>query len=227
MKYLPVQLNLKDRRVLVVGGGRVAERKIQTLLEYTDTLTVVAPEVTDGINALVAGGRLCHHKRKFKKSDLTGIDCVFTTVDDPTVSRFVYTESKALNILVNTADVPALCDFILPATVRRGDLSISVSTNGVCPAVARRLREKLADQYSQEYAVLVALMGEIRAAAIQNRKTDQDIAQQLHGFLEELAPLLTWIKQKDPGPICQRIARFFDFEIDVALVLARTGGHEA
>jgi uroporphyrin-III C-methyltransferase/precorrin-2 dehydrogenase/sirohydrochlorin ferrochelatase len=158
----PIFLDLGGQPVVVIGGGRVAERKIETLLEAGARITVVSPEVTAQIARRSNEGRITLSQRPFRKGDLQGCRLAYAATSDPEVNGAVRREASESGIWLNAIDQPDLCDFITPAIVRRGDLAIAISTNGRCPALARRIREDLERQYGPEYAEEVERCGRIR-----------------------------------------------------------------
>ncbi len=177
--FYPVYLDLKGKRVVVVGGGEVADRKAESLLETGASVTVISPEVTSNLAALADQKRIELRKRRYVHGDCAGAVLVFSATDDPEVSRNVYREAIALRIFVNTADQPALCSFILPAVVRRGDIGIAISTGGTSPALASRLREEIAKIVGPEYARFAELLSRARSE-IRRRVRDEQDRKQLH-----------------------------------------------
>ncbi len=162
MGYYPVALDVTGRPVLVVGGGAVAERKVEGLVAAGARVTVVAPRVTLRLAALAAEERLRHVAREYRDGDVVGHDLVFVAVGDEAVGRAVGDEARARGAWVNVADDPARCDFILPSVLRRGDLLVAVTTGGTSPALARAVRERLEGVVTEEYAGLAALVADVR-----------------------------------------------------------------
>jgi len=162
MKYYPVNLNIHDRHCLVVGGGGVGTRKATTLLECGARVTVVSPDVTDRLAILSSEGKLKLVLRNFKNADLNGMFLVIGATNDETLNRQIHMNAEKRGLLCNIADRPEICNFILPSVVRRGALTISISTSGRSPALAKILRKDLELQYGEEYSVLLQLMGAIR-----------------------------------------------------------------
>jgi precorrin-2 dehydrogenase/sirohydrochlorin ferrochelatase len=160
--YYPVFLDLTDRPCLVVGGGPVAEGKVEGLLAAGARVTVVSPTVTARLAAWAADGRVRHRSRAYRPGDLAGQRVAFTAADEPRVSAAVAAEGRARGIWVNAADEPARCDFILPSVIRRGRLLVAVSTGGASPAAARAIREELETYLSAEHAMLVELAAAAR-----------------------------------------------------------------
>lgn len=160
--YYPVFLDLTNRPCLVVGGGPVAEGKVEGLLAAGARVTVVSPAVTARLQAWAADGRLRHLSREYRAPDLEGHQVAFVATDDPGVSGAVADEGRARGIWVNAADEPARCDFILPSIIRRGRLVVAVSTGGASPAAARAIREELEAYLTEEHAMLVELAADVR-----------------------------------------------------------------
>ena len=154
MQY-PVNLVLDGRSCLVVGGGRVARRKVEGLLACGARVTVVAPRVEPALRALPG---VSVDERPWEAEDLAGVWLVIAATDDPAVNAAVYAEGERRGIWVNGADDPTNCSFTLPSVVRRGDLQVTVSTGGRSPALATWLRHRLEDDIGPEYAVLLDLL---------------------------------------------------------------------
>ena len=160
--YYPVFLDLTDRPVLVVGGGPVAEGKVEGLLAAGANVTVVSPTVTPRLAGWVAAGRIEYLPRPYQDGDVAGRRLALVATDDPTVSGAVAAEGRERGIWVNAADEPARCDFILPSVIRRGRLVVAVSTGGASPAAARAIREELEGYLTEDHATLVEMAAEAR-----------------------------------------------------------------
>jgi precorrin-2 dehydrogenase/sirohydrochlorin ferrochelatase len=160
--YYPVFLDLSDRPCLVVGGGPVAEGKVESLLAAGARVTVVNPTVTARLAAWAADGRLRHLSRAYRAGDLEAHRVAFVATTDPGLSAAVAGEGRARGIWVNAADEPARCDFILPSVIRRGRLVVAVSTGGASPAAARAIREELEAYLTERHAILVELAADVR-----------------------------------------------------------------
>ncbi len=154
MQY-PVNLVLDGRRCLVVGGGKVAIRKVEGLLACGGRVTVVALRVDPQLRALDG---VTIEERPWRPADLDGMWLVIAATDDPAVNRAVYDAGQGAGVWVNGADDPANCSFTLPSVVRRGDLQVTVSTGGRSPALATWLRRRLEGEIGPEYAVLLDLL---------------------------------------------------------------------
>jgi precorrin-2 dehydrogenase / sirohydrochlorin ferrochelatase len=162
MGYYPIFLEMKDRRCVVIGGGAVAERKVEGLVAVGANVTVISPVITDGLRDLLTQGAIRHVAREYQASDRAGYDLVFVATDNSEINAAVFSEARSLRIWVNSADDPDHCDFILPAVIRRGDLTVAVSTGGASPAVARAIREELDEYFTADYARFIQIAGEVR-----------------------------------------------------------------
>lgn len=172
MQY-PVNLVLDGRPCLVVGGGKVAVRKVEGLLACGGRVTVVAPRVDGALRALPG---VTVEQRPWRPDDLDGMWLVIAATDDPAVNRAVYEAGQGAGVWVNGADDPANCSFTLPSVVRRGDLQVTVSTGGRSPALATWLRRRLEGEIGPEYAVLLDLLATerdgLKAAGISTEGLD-------------------------------------------------------
>lgn len=160
--YFPILLDLGGRPCLVVGGGRVAERKVDGLLAAGGRVTVVSPSLTDRLLAWAREGRVRHVAREYRDGDLDGFALAFVATDDGSVNEQVAREGRARGVWVNAADDPARSDFILPSVLRRGELVVAVATGGASPALSRAIREELEGYFTQDYAELVELVADVR-----------------------------------------------------------------
>jgi len=153
-KLYPINLNVEGRRRLAAGGGRVALRKVQGLLDAGAEVHVVSPQVDPQIAKLPVQV----DRRPVDEGDVEGAALVIAATDDMAANRRIAAAADARGIPVNVADVAELCSFFLPAVVRRGGLAISVFTSGASPALARRIRRALEKQFGPEYAEYLELL---------------------------------------------------------------------
>ncbi|NQY26553.1 MAG: uroporphyrinogen-III C-methyltransferase [Piscirickettsiaceae bacterium] len=162
MDYLPIFIDLKDRTCLVVGGGDIAARKAGLLLKAQATVILVAPEVSATTQALIDKGEINWLKGSFSSEQLSNVRLVIAATDDEQVNKTVYQQAKALNIWVNVADCPELCDFILPSILDRSPIVVAVSSGGKSPILARQLRARLETLIPPTYGNLADLVGRYR-----------------------------------------------------------------
>lgn len=177
----PINVDLRGRRVLVVGGGPVAARKVAGLLRAGAAVTVVAP---DAVPEIAEDPDVSWHQRQYRRGEVASYRLAITATGDPVVDRQVARDGDAANVFVNSADDPANCTFILPAVVRRGDLQLTVSTGGRSPAYAAWVRRRFEQTFTDVDARVLDLLGELR-----------DEARAVHGTSE----LLGWEQAIDAG----------------------------
>lgn len=162
MRFYPLFLDVARRACLVVGGGAVGTRKVDTLLGCGAAVTVVSPDTTPRIDALAAEGAVTLKRRPYRPGDLQGKFLVIGATDDEALNRRIHHDAQQRGLLCNIADRPEVCNFILPAVVRRGDLVIAISTSGRSPAFAKHLRRRLEGEFGPEYARVLELLGRLR-----------------------------------------------------------------
>ena len=167
MDYLPIMLDLEGDKVTVVGGGAVAERKVRILLECGADVTVVAPQLTSGLRKLAADGKVGHVARTYRSGDFDGAVLAFVAVDDPEASAAAAKDAEAAGVLVNVVDRLDQCGFIVPSVLRRGRLTIAISTGGASPAWARSIRERLEGDFGEEYARLLEATARVRGRCLE------------------------------------------------------------
>lgn len=157
--YLPIFVDLRDLPVVVVGGGAVAARKIESLLRAGARVRVIAPEVTDEIASF---REIETELRAYEEDDLEGAFLVIAATDDEKINRAVSEEARQRRIFCNVVDRPELCSFIVPSVVERGPIKVAISTGGLSPALSRRLRLIIGQHVGDEYVKLAAVLGTVR-----------------------------------------------------------------
>jgi precorrin-2 dehydrogenase/sirohydrochlorin ferrochelatase len=166
MSYYPIFLDLKDQNVLVVGGGKVAERKILNLLRYGCRIHVVSPGLTSQLEKLVLEKKIQHIPEQSLNQAMGKASMVIAATDDPAVNGQIASRAKERGLLVNAVDQPQDCNFIMPSIVKSGDLQIAISTGGKSPALAKKIRKELQALFGSEYASLVELLGMLRTEVL-------------------------------------------------------------
>jgi len=162
MKYFPIFLDLKGKLCAVVGGGRVAERKVRTLLKAGARVKVISPELTEPLSRLKTQAKILGEVRPFQAGDLRGAFLAIAATDDRKTNEKVYRQALRKMIPVNVVDDPVHSSFIVPSIVQRGDLVVAISTSGQSPALARTLRQKFEKEIGPEYALALEFMGQAR-----------------------------------------------------------------
>src|SRR5918999_1251126 len=168
-------LKLTGRRCRVIGGGEVGLEKVEGLLACDGDVTLMSPEAVEPLEELATEGSIRWERREYAGAqDLEGVFMVIAATDDTDVNIRIYDDAERRAMLVNVVDVPPLCNFILPAIIRTGPLAIAISTAGASPALAKRIRDEIADEYGEPYARLAVLLNEVRGWAKDTLPTYQD-----------------------------------------------------
>lgn len=200
---------------MVIGGGRVAERKIESLLKRGARVKVIAPEVTERISSWAEKGLLDLELRNFQQGDLKGAFLVIAATNNPQVQQEVFAEAEERQIFCNVVDKPDLCSFIVPSVLERGHLQIAISTSGASPALARRIRKQLEEVFGPEYAEYLELLALWRKEILSRNLTEKERRQIFEHLV--LAPVPLWIKRGEREHI-KALAKTFN------LPLPRDGG---
>lgn len=148
MTLYPVGLILKNMPCLVIGGGLNAERKIESLIKADAVITVISPEITDGIKAFEKAGKITFFKRVYQKGDLEGFFLVFAAINSSEAHSEIYEEASERKVFLNCVDVPDKCNFYVPSVIQKGNLQITFSTTGKVPFFARKMREYFEDKFN-------------------------------------------------------------------------------
>ncbi len=171
--YYPVSLNVNGKKCVVVGGGQVALRKASVLLEHGADVEVVSPDLCPELAELARNGLIGAIAREYRADDLNNAFIAIAATDDNGINRRVATAARERKVLVNVVDDAGISDFIAPSYLRRGEVTIAVSTGGKSPALARKIRSRLEEELGHEYAILPDLISEVRAE-LKQKKIDID-----------------------------------------------------
>jgi precorrin-2 dehydrogenase/sirohydrochlorin ferrochelatase len=202
--YYPVFLNLKGKRVVVIGGGKVAERKIRALLKAGAEITVVSPAITEQIEREKQKGGIKHIPRQYKKGDSNRAFLVIAATDSLEINKKV---SENASCLVNVVDSPSLCNFIVPSVIKRGPLTIAVSTSGISPALSKSIRKELEKLYGTEFVRYLKLLGKIRGKAMKEIKDKKRRTEFLNNLASE--EVISMLRQKGFKKIPGRVKKHF------------------
>ena len=160
--YYPIYIEMHDQPCVVIGGGQIAEGKVDGLLAAKANVTVISPELTSHLHDLVNQKQIKYVARAYQAGDLTGMFMVICATDQAEINHQVWQEATANHQLVNVVDDTPRCNFIAPSILRKGDLTIAISTSGRAPALAVRLKERLQRELGPEYERFLELAGELR-----------------------------------------------------------------
>ncbi len=203
MKYYPVNLVLRDRPCLVIGGGEVAERKTLSLLEAGADVTIVSPTLTPKLAGLARAEKIRHLPRDFEEHDLSGMFLAVAATDSPIVNSDVGRLCRKKHILVNVAAPPEESTFIVPSVVERGDLVIAVSTGGASPGLSKRIRMELEEKYGKEYEQFLIRMAGLRKRLMEEVPSEESRKEILQAVLD--SDVLYLLKNGEPHEAEHRI----------------------
>ena len=206
----PIFLEVAGARCVVVGAGQVAQRKAQALLTAGASVTVVAPEATARLEEFAIEGRLQWLAEPYKAAHLDGARLVFAATNDAALNGQIAVDARACGALVNVADPPEAGDFQVPATIKRGDICVAVSTGGASPALARKLREQFETVIGEEYGTLARWLGEMRPAIERQIKAQNKRQQVYEAILDsDVLALLRDDKAEQARQRCDEIVKQF------------------
>lgn len=182
-KYYPAFLDLADKRCIIVGGGKVAERKCYSLLKTGAKVTVISPNLTRKLEGFKQDGLIKHIKRRYKNGDMKSAFVAIAATGSEDINNRIAAEAARHNVLLNIVDNPSLCSFIVPSTVRKTGLTIAISTGGVSPAMAKTIRKELEEFYGPDFSKYLRFLKDIRIKAKKNISDKRKRRK----FLDEIA----------------------------------------
>lgn len=198
-------LNLTGRRCLVVGAGPVALEKIEGLLVSGAAVTVVAPEAIDEVRNLAADEQIAWVKRGYEPADLDDVFLVIAATSDTRLNTQVHAHAEERSKLVNVADVPHLCNFILPAVVRDGPVAIAISTAGASPALAQRMKREASEVFHRAYADLAEILRGLRPWAQATLPTYRDRKEFFDAIVNGTPDPITELRERRRDELVERI----------------------
>ena len=220
MGYLPLTMNLAKCPCVVLGGGEVATKRVEFLVDGGAIVDVVSPAVTRRIADLAESGRLRLSSRRYRRGDLNRCRLAFDATNDEKVHQEVGAEAARRGVLLNVADRPALCTFIMPAIVKRGGLMIAVSTGGRSPAFSARMRRELERRFGREYGTAVDILGRVRR--LLSDLPNDERKRRLRRLADSSLPSL--LDQGDTGAIDRLLAEAVAEDCSLAKLGIVTGG---
>lgn len=206
MKYYPIFLNLKCKKAIVVGGGNVAERKILTLIKAGAFVKVISPDITKRLKLLRARGLLAHIRRHYRKGDVKDAFIVIAGTSSVQTNSKITQEARHL---MNVIDTPSEGNFIAPSIIKRGPLTIAISTEGCSPAMSKAIRKEIESLYNTEFAKYLKFLGVIREKALREIKDNKKREK----FLKKLASedIFNLLRSRGFKFVSREITQNFDF----------------
>ncbi len=217
MPFYPVNINIENRLCLIVGGGEVAARKIKSILFCKARVRVISPHVCKKISRFARDGKLEWLQREYERGDLRDAYLVMAATDRKEIQHLIVAEANDRKILINVVDDPAACTFQVPATVRRGEFLLAVSTGGSSPALSARIKKSIEAEYGPEYGLYVDLLSKVRETIVRDGGT-----QKSHKILfEKILQLniLTHIREENWPEVQRVLAEVLSEHVDVERII--------
>ncbi|WP_201353657.1 precorrin-2 dehydrogenase/sirohydrochlorin ferrochelatase family protein [Hydrogenimonas urashimensis] len=186
MTFFPAFIKLDNRKILLVGGGFIAGEKLEKLLDFTRDVTIVAPEISEEIEAMAKAHTLCVHRRRYTPEDLEDVFVVIVAVDDIGLQKEIYEACQSRHILCNSVDSVDYCDFIFPSYTKKGALTVAFSTSGISPSVAKYLRRAIARMIPDSIADFLEEMKSLRASLPKGKERMRLLDEKAKAYIDNL-----------------------------------------
>ncbi len=180
--YYPLFLDIAQKPCIVLGGGKVAERKAKMLLKFGAKVKVISPDITNALQLLAQKGKIDIARRRYKAADLRCAALVFAATDNEKTNKRIRDDARRMNIPANVVDDPDLCDFIVPSIVKKGPVVIAISTSGVLPLLSKKLRKELSVIITEDYIRYADTVGRFRKFIIdhiEDKKSRSEIMKKI------------------------------------------------
>jgi len=188
MAYFPTFLKFDDKKIIIIGGGYIALEKLTRLLDFTTNIELIAREFNDDIKLLIDKNKLKHIEKEYEVGDIVSFDIIIAAIDDINLQKGIYTESRDYNCLCNCVDVQKYCDFIFPSYVKKGDLTIAISTSGTSPAMAKYLRIFISNIIPNSIVDFLSSMKNLRKTMPKGKKRMEFLDNKAKNYID------TWRK---------------------------------
>jgi len=210
LKYYPIFLDIRGKICVIVGGGEVAARKAERLLDCGAKVFIISPKLSPALAALKEKSLICHIAAAYSGDLIQGAALVIGATDDEKTNATISLDAHSKGIPINIVDDPQKCDFILPSVVQRGDLAITIGTGGKSPALARYLREELEAKYGEEYRIFLNILGNLRVKMVKNTGVGKDWFESMLA-----AGILDSIKNKHIKKVKEIVQKITGEEVEI------------
>lgn len=210
MKYYPVFLDIKGKKCIVIGGGEVAARKAERLLDCGAQVLIISPDLAPELAEMKEKNVINHIAAQYSDNLIDGAVLIIGATDDEKTNDQISLDCRNKGIPVNIVDDPQKCDFILPSLMQRGDLAIAIGTGGKSPALARHLREELESKYGKEYEIFLNILGNLRVKMARNEGKGKDWFNAMLA-----AGIIDAIKKRDAKEIREILKKTTGEEVDI------------
>jgi precorrin-2 dehydrogenase / sirohydrochlorin ferrochelatase len=217
MAVFPLFVDLKGKRCIVVGGGEIAARKVDILLQFEADLIIVAPEVNNFIKELEDQGKINIIRKEYFEQVIDNAFLIIAATSSPEVNESIFRDAEKRNIPVNIVDDPEKCTFIFPSIVKRGDLTIGISTSGTYPALSKKIRKIVEEVFTEDYSEILKLLSDfrikVRKSSLKQEQREKILKQVIEEFYHK-------------GDISYQVLRniLAKYEIELGLEVVLTNG---
>jgi len=219
MSYYPIFLQLEGMTALVVGGGGVARRKVETLLGFGAKVSIVARELAPELNRLIHDGEIRFLGEEMEDRFFDDVSLVIAATDDAGLNHRVSEGARTRGLLINAVDQPADCTFIVPSIVRKGDLMIAISTSGKSPALSKKIRKGLEAQFGDEYADFLRLMGDLRRGLLAMGLPQKENSRIFHEIVD--SPIIEALARGDRETVAATLKQILPADMDIGSITGR------
>jgi precorrin-2 dehydrogenase/sirohydrochlorin ferrochelatase len=219
MSYYPVFLQLEGMTALVVGGGGVARRKVETLLAFGAKVSIVSRELAPELKRLIDNGEIRFLGAEMEDRFFDDVSLVIAATDDAGLNHQVSEGARSRGLLVNAVDQPADCTFIVPSIVRKGDLMIAISTSGKSPALSKKIRKRLEAQFGDEYADFLSLMGGLRKGLLTMGLPQPENSRMFHEIVE--SGIIEALARGDRETVAATLKQILPAGMDIGSITSR------
>ncbi len=217
MGYYPILLDLEGKKALVVGGGPVARRKVEGLLEFGASIGIVAKDLASELKSLVDSGTIRLLGDEFEDRNLDDVCLVIAATDDRELNHQIAEAARKRGLLVNAVDQPSDCNFIVPSVLKRGELLIAISTSGKSPALSKKIREELEGQFGTEYEIFLKLMGRLRKEVLAMGLSQEENRVVFYEMIE--SGILEAISENDPAKVRSILSKVLPPGADIRKII--------
>jgi precorrin-2 dehydrogenase/sirohydrochlorin ferrochelatase len=206
-RYYPIFLDIEGFPCVVIGGGSVAEQKVRQALAAGAKVCVISPRLTHTLKKWAQEGRFEYKKRLYRRGNLRGARLAFAATNDSKIHAEILKEARGKYVWLNAVDDPEHCDFVVPSTVHRGNLTLAISTNGLSPALSKKIRKDLENQFGPEYEIFLQLLGTLRKRRLPEGADGKIRSERLSALVN--SPALDWIRKGDESSLDRMLKKLF------------------
>jgi len=179
-------LNFNNKKILIVGGGKIATEKTEKILDFSKNITIIASKLNEKMQALTLKHNLTSYIKNYEKNDATGFDLIIICVDDINLQEQIFKNTRSSRVLINSVDSPQWCDFIFPSYIKRDELVVAISSSSYAPALSRALRIYLEKFIPDNLNHLLKRLKNIRTNKPKGKERQAELSNIVNNFFKEI-----------------------------------------